>query len=82
MKVALYGPFPTRGRHHLRRDARLDGDGAWRTGTARTRTAPFRIARVGYYTYRESIAETPQHAAFEGKCGETSETTLARRRRR
>ena len=45
--------------------------------TARTPTAPARIAKVGYYTYRESLAETPQHAAFEGECGETSETTVA-----
>ena len=77
VKVALYGPFPTRAA------ITCDGTPAW-TGSVLARgdgtytTAPFRVAKVGYYTYRESLAETPQHAAFEGECGETSETTVAK----
>lgn len=77
VKVDLFGPFQTLGA------IGCSGTPVW-TGTVTARgdgtytTQPFTIDRVGYYTYREAIAESPQHASFTGKCGETAETTLAR----
>ena len=29
-------------------------------------TAPVKLTKAGYYTYRESIADTPAYAAFTG----------------
>lgn len=77
VQVRLYGPFATRGA------IRCAGTAIWR-GTVSVRgdgtytTAPVRIDRVGFYVFRETIAATQQHAAFTGRCGEASETTVAR----
>lgn len=77
VKVDLFGPFRTRagisceGTPFWTGNVTAAGDGTYNT-------QPVTIDRVGYYTYRESIAETPQYPAFVGKCGETAETTFTR----
>jgi hypothetical protein len=77
VQVRLYGPFATRGA------IRCTGAPAWKgtvsvKGDGTYTTAPARIDRVGFYVFRESITATEQHAAFTGRCGEASETTVAR----
>lgn len=77
VQVRLYGPFATRAA------IRCTGAPAWKgtvsvKGDGTYTTAPVRIDRVGFYVFRESIAATEQHAAFTGRCGEASETTVAR----
>jgi hypothetical protein len=75
----LFGPFETRA------GIRCEGTPAWR-GTLRAdgegtyQTAPFRVERPGYYTYRESIVEGLANAAVTTKCAETAETTVVRAR--
>ena len=74
--VALFGPFDTR------TGIGCGGTPLW-TGTVRTTgdgsytTQPVTVPKAGYYTFRESVAESPTNAAFSGRCGETAETTLA-----
>ena len=74
--VQLFGPFANRS------GINCNGTPAW-TGTVSSKgdgvyeTQPVTLEKVGYYTYRESIAATTTSAGFAGKCGETSETTLA-----
>jgi len=77
----LFGPFPSR------EAIRCTGKPVWRgtlaaTGDGTYRTAPFRIESAGYYTYRESIAGSPDTAAVATECGETAETTVAQARPR
>jgi Sortase domain/Bacterial Ig-like domain (group 1) len=77
VQVRLWGPFPTRGAircsgtPHSTATFTAEGDGTYTT-------APVAIERAGYYTYQESIAETPAYPAFTTPCGEASETTFAR----
>src|SRR5262249_13532311 len=40
-------------------------------------TAPVKLLAAGYYTFHESITDTPAYAAFSGACGETTETTIS-----
>ncbi len=75
VKVELFGPFPTRG------GLSCSGKPFWTgsfvaAGDGTYTTEPATIARVGYYTYRESIAAAPETAAFTGKCAVGAETTL------
>jgi hypothetical protein len=77
VRVELFGPFPTV-------DAiRCSGTPFW-TGTlvaggdGTYTTAPVRIDRLGYYTYRESIDESPATTGTKTTCGDTAETTIAR----
>ncbi|MFN8225047.1 MAG: sortase [Gaiellales bacterium] len=77
VEVELFGPFPTRGA------ISCSGTPVWKgtvvaNGDGTYTTQPFTITKVGYYTYREKLLETPQYAAFEGKCGESAETTVAK----
>lgn len=77
VEVELFGPFASRG------GITCSGKPAWKgtviaKGDGTYTTAPFKLTRVGYYTYREQLTATPQYAAFQGKCGVTSETTVAR----
>lgn len=79
--VELWGPFPTReaiactSTPAARQSFPADGDGTYTT-------APIRLDRAGYYTYRESIAATEANDAITTPCGEASETTLALARSR
>jgi hypothetical protein len=75
----LFGPFETRA------EIRCVGTPAWRgtlqaDGDGTYRTAPFRVASPGYYTYRESIVEGPANAAVTTECAEAAETTVVRAR--
>ena len=77
VEVDLFGPFRTRG------GITCDGSPLWTgnvtaSGDGTYTTQPVTLERVGYYVYRESIAETPQYSAFAGKCGEAAETTITR----
>jgi hypothetical protein len=75
VEVELFGPFATKG------GISCSGAPFWKgtvaaTGDGTYTTGPVTVDRVGYYTYRESIAAAPQTSAFTGKCGGTSETSL------
>jgi hypothetical protein len=69
VKVELFGPFATRagigcnGPSVSTQTVATKGDGTYTT-------SPVTVAKVGYYTFRESIGGSP------GKCAETAETTL------
>ncbi len=71
VQVELWGPFASEaaircaGTPYWKGSFVAKGDGTYVT-------APVRIDRVGYYTYRESVAGTTT------QCAETAETTLAR----
>jgi hypothetical protein len=76
VQVELFGPFAS--------DERMTCTGTpfWRgTVTARGdggyRTAPVRVAKAGFYTYRERIAGTPVITGTEGRCGVAAETSLS-----
>ena len=76
VQLDLFGPFATKnaigcaGTPLWSGTVTAKGDGTYES-------APVTLARAGYYTYRESIPDTPESPGFAGKCGETSETTLA-----
>lgn len=75
----LFGPFPTR------EAIRCDGTPVWKgtldaNGEGTYETAPVRVERAGYYTYRESIVAGPANVAVTTECGEEAETTVARAR--
>ena len=62
---------------------RCDGTPVWRgtfvaSGNGTYTTAPVRLDRAGYYTYRESIVEGLANPAVTTDCGDVAETTLAR----
>ncbi len=74
--VELWGPFPTR------TDIRCSGTPVWRgtvtaNGDGTYTTAPVKITGAGYYTYHESIGDTPAYGASNSVCGETAETTVS-----
>jgi Sortase domain len=77
VRVQLWGPYPTRssitcaGAPFWSGSFVANGDGTYRT-------ASVRIERVGFYTYRESIAGRRGDVAFRSGCGGTAETTLVR----
>lgn len=73
----LFGPFSTTAA------IRCDGAPFWKgtfvaTGNGTYTTAPVRLDRAGYYTYRESIVEGPANAAVTTECADVAETTLTR----
>ena len=76
VRVELWGPFASRGA------ISCSGTPYWQGsfvahGDGTTTTAPVRLERAGYYTYRESIAEQPSVAGFATGCGEVTETSFA-----
>ncbi len=77
VNVELWGPFPTRAA------IACEGTPFWTgtfpaTGDGTYTTAPVTLTTAGYYTYRESIAETEAYDAVQTVCGEVAETTIAR----
>ena len=75
VNVDLWGPYATRG------SVKCTGTPIWRgtvtaKGDGTYTTAPVKLKSAGYYTYHESIQDTPAYAGFAGVCGETTETTL------
>jgi Sortase domain len=76
VKMELFGPFATRGA------MRCTGKAAWRgaveaTGDGVVRTGPTGLGKVGFYTYRATIDETPLVAGLRTECGIIDETALA-----
>jgi Sortase domain len=73
IEVELFGPFATRaaiscsGAPYWRGTVVAHGDGV-------VRTAPVRLAKAGFYTFRERIAGS----TLKTECAEVSETALAR----
>jgi hypothetical protein len=77
--VELWGPYSSR------TAISCVGTPAWRSsfvasGDGSYETAPVRIDRAGYYTFRESIAAGAGLLSYTAPCGETAETTLAHAR--
>lgn len=75
--VALYGPFPSADQ------IRCDGTPVWSgsvtaNGDGSYQTQPAVLPAAGYYTYVETLAESEAYPASQGRCGEASETTLAK----
>lgn len=76
VNVELWGPFPTReaitctGTPYWTGTFPADGDGTYTT-------APVRLDRAGYYTYRESILPSESNDAVQTACGEAAETSVA-----
>jgi hypothetical protein len=76
VKVALFGPFVSRGaisctgKPYWRGTFSARGDGTYTT-------PPVTLHRVGYYTYRETIARSLANNAEVTECGDVAETTLA-----
>ena len=77
IQAALYGPYAAR-------EAITCADAPVWTGTIEATgdgdyvTAPVKLDTPGYYTYRESIAESDTIAAVETACAEAAETTVIR----
>ena len=76
VKVSLFGPFASHsaisctGKPYWRGTLSAHGDGTYET-------APVAIDRVGYYTYRETIAGSRANHSTATACAEVPETTLA-----
>jgi len=76
VSVQLWGPYPSRsaidcaGKPYWTGTFTAKGDGTYTTAAVKLRDA-------GYYTYRESIQDTPAYAGVAGTCGETTETTVS-----
>jgi hypothetical protein len=76
VKVALFGPFASKSA------IRCTGTPYWRgTFSARSdgayTTQPVEIDRVGYYTYRETIAGSEANNGTVTECADEAETALA-----
>ena len=77
IQAALYGPYPAR-------DPITCADTPVWTGTVEATgdgdyvTAPVTLTQPGYYTYRESIAESDARRGVETACAEVAETTIVR----
>jgi hypothetical protein len=69
VKVELFGPFATRGGIGCN-GAPVSTEMVAAKGDGTYTTSPVTLAKVGYYTFRESISGSV------GKCAETAETTL------
>lgn len=75
VNAELWGPYPTaeamtcQGTPYWTGTLTANGDGTYKT-------APVKLDRAGYYTYRESIAATEAFDAVQTACAEVSETTV------
>ena len=76
IEVRLFGPFASRaamdcaGTPYWKGTVDVEGDGE-------VDSPKVKLARAGFYTYRERIVGTPSVAATETACGEETETSLA-----
>jgi hypothetical protein len=76
IEVDLYGPFPSRaamrctGTPLSRTTLQVAGDGLFQS-------KPVKVAKAGFYTFRERIKGTPLITAAETECGLEVETALA-----
>jgi Sortase domain len=77
IRVELFGPFATRSaircssRLHASTVVTAHGDGV-------LRTPPFRVARAGFYTFRERLIGSPLVSEVTTECADFDETSLAR----
>ncbi|MBJ7329856.1 MAG: sortase [Solirubrobacteraceae bacterium] len=77
VNVELWGPYPTReaitcqGTPYWTGTFPVPGDGTYTTEAVE-------LKQAGYYTYRESIAESAAYAGVQTACGEATETTFAK----
>jgi Sortase domain len=74
--VELFGPFASRS------EISCEGTPYWRgiayaRGDGELRSPSVRVAKVGFYTYRERILRAPHVAETETKCALVAETSLA-----
>jgi hypothetical protein len=77
VKAELWGPFPTVGA------IRCSGTPYWQgtitvTGDGTYTTVPVKLTKAGYFTYRESLSDTPAYSGFTSACADTAETTFSR----
>ena len=77
VEVRLYGPYPSRAAMTCAGEPYWKGTVAVR-GDGEVRSPQVRLARAGFYTYRERIVATPLVLGTETLCGEETETSLAR----
>jgi hypothetical protein len=75
--VELWGPYPTR------EAMTCEGEPFWRgtfpaKGDGEYRTAPVKLTKAGFYTYREAILPSETQAGTRTACGEATETTLTK----
>ena len=76
VKVELWGPFPTAGA------IRCSGTPYWQgtfiaKGDGTYITAKVKLTNAGYYTYQESISDTPAYGEFTAPCAAAPETTVS-----
>ena len=77
VRVELWGPYPSKeamtcqGTPYWTGEFTANGDGSYVT-------APVKLDRAGYYTYREEILPTDAYAGVKTDCGEAAETTITR----
>jgi hypothetical protein len=77
IRVELFGPFATRAaigcttRLHGSTVVTARGDGV-------VRTPPFRLAKTGFYSFREQLIGSPLVSAFTTPCAVVAETSLVR----
>jgi hypothetical protein len=76
IRVELFGPFATRaaiscsGRLHGSTVVTARGDGV-------LRTPAFRVARAGFYTFRERLIGSPLVSSVTTECAQVAETSLS-----
>jgi LPXTG-site transpeptidase (sortase) family protein len=77
IQAALYGPYGARDQITCA-DAPVWTGTVEATGDGEYVTAPVALAVPGYYTYRESIAESESLEGVQTPCAEVAETTIVR----
>ncbi|MEA2170865.1 MAG: hypothetical protein QOF76_4165 [Solirubrobacteraceae bacterium] len=81
--VELWGPFDSKSDIACAANDYTENSDAYATqtftanGDGEYQTKPVVLKEAGYYTYRESIAQTDAYDAAGTKCGEAAETALA-----
>ncbi len=76
VQLELFGPFATTGAIGCAGTPLWSGT-LTAKGDGTYESTPVTLERAGYYTYRETIPDTPESPGYAGKCGETSETAFA-----
>jgi hypothetical protein len=76
VRVELWGPFATTGAircggtPYAQSALDVKGDGTYTT-------SPVKLSKAGYYTYHETIVDTPAYSGFTGPCVAAPETTFS-----
>jgi Sortase domain len=78
VQAALYGPFASREAVRCTAPHRVwSGTVDVAAGETTVKTPPVRVARAGFYGFREQVAATPAVAAAATPCAPAGETVLA-----